>query len=193
MPQVDPSTPTIEREFYGNTFAVPAPYVKGYKLSEAEAVFMNSQLATVVGNRYGARFRAAEKKGEALADPAATFAELFAAYKVGESNRATGTGTVKSADPLARTIRFLAEEDLKARIISAGHKVKDFMAAPSTTEGHKSRYAELLSASIALGTNKDGTRNWKEEAEGIIARRAEATSADPDLILAPSAPVADAA
>jgi len=195
MPEFTPETPTISRKFDDHVFAVPALYSKGYKLSAQEADFLNGQLATVVGNRYGAKVRAAKAKGETIADPDATFAALFTDYKVGESNRGSGVpGTGKTADPIARNIRFLAEEDLKARIITRGLKVKDFMSAAAVdASAFKSRYAELLAASIALGTNKEGTRNWREEAEAMVQRVAATTTDDSDLDLAPSEPTAAAA
>lgn len=173
MPAFDTSTPTITRKFSDLTFSVPAPFAANHALTANEATFLNSTLASVVGNAFSGDIRRAmvAHNAEALkawtaagnkakdfkpdTDPAvlgwdmdAKFAAKFTGYELGVSNRG-GDGSASTATPLDRMVKFIATEDLKARLVAKGFKVTDFYKAPALdTETYKSKWDELLAQNI---------------------------------------------
>lgn len=135
--------------FYGTTFDVAAPYAAGHVASANEAKAFSSWHLTTVGNRYGARVRAALKafnEGKKKADqtedisavpgfdPQAEFQAAYAAFSPGVSSR-TSAGPKASGDPVAAIAYRLATDETKVKILRNGLKVKDFMDTKVTVDG----------------------------------------------------------
>ncbi len=163
MPQVPDSTPTATRTFAGLEFTVPMPFAEGHQLSSGEASWLNSNLASVIGNAYSGDIRRAEaaKKGSTKTwDHAAKFAAKYEGYVLGESNR--GSGGVKGTDAVAALARVLATIELKRKLVAAGHKPGALMKVKNT-EG-VSKFNELLDALIA----RDG-EHFTAQAQAQIA------------------------
>jgi hypothetical protein len=78
---------------------------------------------------------------------AAKFAEKYASYALGVSNRG-GDGTASGNDALTRTVNFLNAEDMKARIIAKGFKVGAFQKAAPSDPQYKTKWAELLAKNL---------------------------------------------
>jgi hypothetical protein len=179
-------TATFVRKFYDMEFTIPAEFEAGHVLSANEANFINSQKASVVGNQYSGDIRravaglvAGGNKKATVADlgwdHAARFAEKFADYELGVSNRGSG-GTTSGSNPLDRMVSFLASEDLKARIIRKGLKVATFYKAKSA-DGTQSKWSELLAANIEAKGEE-----FRAQAEAqLAALEATDTEADPLL------------
>lgn len=127
MPQFHETTPTMDREYAGHAVKVPLIYTEGQTLTPELANFLNGQLAVVVGNQWGSDLRrakeAAAKEGKpepVLTDPQASFDAKFAAYTPGV--RGSGS-TSEPTDPLAKFMRAIATERVKALLISKGKSV----------------------------------------------------------------------
>jgi len=163
MPAVDPSVPTATRTFAGLEFQVPMPYSEGHALTAGEAAWLNSNLASVIGNAYSGDIRRAEaaKKGSTKTwDHAAKFAAKYEGYVLGESNRGgKGTGGTDVVAALART---LATIELKRKLVAAGHKPGALMKVKNA-DG-VSKFNELLDALIA----RDG-EHFTAQAQAQIA------------------------
>lgn len=184
MPTVDPSAPTASRTFAGIPFTVPMPYAEGHALTAGEAAWLNSNLASVIGNAYSGDIRRAvashneaakkafiasggkakdyvEVGAEALGwDHAAKFAEKYTGYVLGESNR--GTAGPTSTDTVGALARTLAVLELKRKLVKAGHKPGALMKTKNA-EG-VSKFNELLEALIA----RDGD-HFRSQAEAQVA------------------------
>jgi hypothetical protein len=199
MPSYTSETPTIERKFYDITFQVPAPFAAGHTLTANEANWMNSNVASVIGNAYSGDIRRAmqahneaalkahtEAGGKAKDfkpaedvsvlgwDHAAKFAEKYAGYELGVTSRGGGSG--EGSSPLSRTIMFLAAEDLKARMVRKGLKVANFYkAAAQDGTKFKSRWAELLAQNIEAKRDE-----FTETATAMLAKAED--DAEDDLL-----------
>lgn len=172
MPTVDPSAPTATRTFAGMEFTVPMPYTEGHTLTPGEAAWLNSNLASVIGNAYSGDIRRAEaaKKGSTKSwDHAAKFAEKYEGYTLGESNR--GSGTPKSTDTVGALARVLATMELKRKLVKAGHKPGVLMKTKNADGVNK--FNELLEALIA----RDG-EHFRSQAEAQVADMDAGDSAD---------------
>jgi len=188
MPTFDTSTPTITRKFADHTFTVPAPFSAGHALSANEATFLNGQVASVVGNQFAGDVRRAveahnkanpKSKIDATGlgwDMAARFAEKYADYALGVSNRG-GDGTASGHDALTRTVNFLNAEDMKARIIAKGFKVGAFTKAAPSDPQYKSKWAELLAKNLAAKGDE-----FRATAQAQIDALAGSDSASDDLL-----------
>lgn len=172
MPQINPSVPTTKREFLGISFDVPGAFAPGDTLDETTAKWANFMVGSVVGNSYAgdvrrelaklnaeraAAFKAKtydgplDEKGKPAAatpadlstDHASAFAEKYANFKLGVSNRSSAAP--KGADPTATLAHTLATLAVKALIIKSGRKVKDFMDAKVTVDGEEvSKFSALV-------------------------------------------------
>lgn len=189
MPQFDTSTPRITRKFSDIEFSVPAPFPEGHTLSANEAKFLNSTLASVVGNAYSGDIRRAKEAGKDVSiwDHQALFEAKFADYELGVSNRGDGTGT--AASPLDRTIAFLASEDVKARLIAKGFKV-GVIQRTKNADG-VSKFAELVAKNI-----EDNHERFAAQAQAMLDAQPDVASEDDDLLAgldAETTPTAEAA
>lgn len=201
MPTFTAETPTITRKFYDMTFTVPAPFTSGHQLTAPEATFLNSTLASVVGNAFSGDIRRAlvalneegekafiaaggKKKDyapvgiEALRwDFPAKFAERYADYELGASNRGSGAGTA-SSDPLARMVNFIASEDLKAKLARKNLSVSRIYKAPATSDsGFKTKWAELLANNI-----EKNRETFTAQAQAQLDSITSDAEADDDLL-----------
>lgn len=176
MPAFDKTTPTISRTFSGIDFIVPAPFTEGHSLTVNEAKFFNSTLASVIGNAYSGDVRRAEASGKdtSIWNHQELFNKKFAEYELGVSNRG-GEGTGTKSDPLARTIAFLASEDMKAKAAARGIKVGVLQRAKSA-DGTTSKWAELVASN--LERNREA---FTEQAKAILANNAPEPGEDDDL------------
>lgn len=170
MPKFAPNTPRAERKFSGLDFTVPYVFAEGHALSKPEAAWLNSNLASVVGNAfsgdirrglkaYNDKARAELSKAEVknyvdVEDPAvlgwdmqAEFDAKFADYVLGESNRGSGGG---AASPVDQLIRMFSTVDVKARLAKKGLKVGPLYKAPSNMKDeageplYPSKWEELV-------------------------------------------------
>ncbi len=131
--QANTTLPTLARKFAGHDITVPAVFGPNDTLSAHAAAWANSQLATVLGNAMGGHIRRAKEAGkpitfDATHTPQALFDDIFADYSF-EPSRGTGSGP---RDPVEALMAVLAKEDVKARILKKGLKVRDFMSAKVT-------------------------------------------------------------
>lgn len=171
MPTFNPDTPRVERKFAGVTFQVPYPFAEGHTLTSLQASWVNSALASTLGNHYAGdtRRRIAEldtERAEAFKaktysgpmdasgkKPApATIADLgwdhqakfdakFAAYQLGVSNR----GEAEARDPLSNFANSIAAGKVKELIAKKGLKVSTFQKADARDkDNYSSRYTELV-------------------------------------------------
>lgn len=191
MPQFDASAPTLDRKFADFDISVPAVFTEGHALTDAEAAWVNGQLATVVGNAFGGfirRSKEANKKFSIDASGAQSkFDEIFADYEFGAGR---GSGKASGTDPVDALARALAVADLKARIVAAGRSVKALQAKGSAGDGtDKSMYSKLLEDSIALGHNKAGV-SFREMAQAQLDAAAANAGGEDELLagLEPEAP-----
>lgn len=176
MPKFTPETARVERKFSGIDFTVPYVFAEGHPLTKPEAAWLNSNLASVVGNAFSGDIRrglAALNKaaldahvkagGKAkdykeVTDPKALrwdfqkeFDAKFTDYELGESNRGAGGG---SASPVDQLIRMFSTVDVKARLAKKGLKVGPLFKAPSNVLGedgkpiYPSKWEELVQENI---------------------------------------------
>ncbi len=201
MPTVPADAPRVTRKFYDMEFSVPYIFSEGHALTAPEAVFLNANLASVIGNAYSGDIRRAvlalneegekafiaaggKKKDytplgvEALGwDHQAKFADKFASYDMGVTRQGGGTGASTSS-PLERMITFLAGEDLKAKFAKKSMKVSPFYKAEATEgSGFKSKWAELLAGNIERNIER-----FTAAAEAQLASMAEADAEDDGLL-----------
>lgn len=109
-------------------------------------------------------------------DHAARFAETFASYELGVSNRGSG-GSATSSDPIGSMVNTLATAELKRRILAKGLKVRTLQTTKGV-DGSTSKFDELKAALIA----RDGDA-LRAQAEATLASLA-ASDADTDDLLA---------
>lgn len=143
----------------GLEFSVPAPYNAGaHELTEGEAKTLNQTLAENVRNNFAKRVTAeketAEREGR---EPAinALQADLDAytdAYEFGV--RQGGGGGGRTADPVGVEAMELARADVRAALVKAGKKLKDYKAAVISEAAKKlvdskPRYRELAAERVA--------------------------------------------
>jgi hypothetical protein len=182
MPKFDTSTPTLERTFSGVDFKVPAPFAAEHVLTAPEAAWLNSNLASVVGNAFSGDIRRGLKtlndnakknlKGAELkayvdvTDPAklgwdmqAEFNAKFGDYVLGESNRGTGGGN--ASDPLSQLIRMFSTVDIKARLAAKDRKVAPLYKAPSNIGADGNTYTSLEAMKEA-GVEPKYPSKWEE-------------------------------
>jgi hypothetical protein len=144
----------------GLEFSVPAPYVAGaHELTEGEAKTLNQTLAENVRNNFAKRVTAeketAEREGR---EPAinALQADLDAytdAYEFGV-RQGGGGGGGRTADPVGVEAMELARADVRAALVKAGKKLKDYKAAVISDAAKKlvdskPRYRELAAERVA--------------------------------------------
>jgi len=216
MPTINTSNPTLSRKFAGHDIAVPTYFASGQALTDNEAKWANSVLATVTGNAFGGAIRRAletidterakafkakkydgpmDETGKKPApatfadlnwEPQAKFNEVFANYTLGESNR--GSGTSGGADPVSQLIRTFSVMDIKARLAAKKLSPGPFYKAPATVEGYKSKWEELVGENIKAKHDV-----FKAQAEAQLAQiKGTDTDADP-LLDGLTAPAAQAA
>lgn len=201
MPKFDTNTPRLERKFSGVEFKVPAPFTEGHALTKGETAWLNSNLASVVGNAFSGDIRRglaahnktaleAHVKGGGKAkdfkpsdDPAVLgwdmqkeFDLKFAEYELGESNRGTGGA---ANDPLSQLIRMFSTVDIKARLAKKGFKVAPLYKAPSAIMGddskpkYPSKWEELVQENIIAKGDQ-----FKAQAEAQLAQLAKSDPAE---------------
>lgn len=196
MPQFDASTPRLSRVYQDHPVTVPAAITGGHTLTDTEAAWVNSTVATIIGNGLGGVIRREIKKvddhraalhkqgkydgpmkGKVPAaataadlngfDPQETVDELYAKYVL-------APGAEKSAsDPLSKMIRALAEADASARIKAKGHTVAAFRKADASTDAHANRYDEFVAKIIF-----DKGDTFRAQAEAVLSAGAATTEDD---------------
>lgn len=128
MPKFDATSSLHDHKFSDIALKVPFIFTEGHTLSALEALFLNRQVASVVGNAFGGWVRRTTEKMTpkekanffSTTDFQAKFDEDFAAYELGANNRSSG-GT--SVDPLTRFARAIAEPKINELLKSKGIKV----------------------------------------------------------------------
>lgn len=177
MPKFSTETPMVDRKFSGLDFKVPYVFAEGHALTKPEAAWLNSNLASVVGNAFSGDIRrglAALNKakldefvkggGKAkdykeITDPVALgwdfqkeFTAKFTDYELGESNRGQGGGAAN--DPLSQLIRMFSTVDVKQRLAAKGYKVAPLYKTPSNLKNedgsakYPSKWEELVQENI---------------------------------------------
>lgn len=214
MPQANTSLPPMKRNFAGIEFLVPQAFDVGHALTADEASWVNSQLATVVGNQFGGYVRRAieaindsrtkahkaktydgplDDSGKRPAQATfadlgwnaeETFNDLFTEYSFAGNRR--GDGTTVARDPVTALVQFLAKEAIKAKIKAKGLKVKTFMDTKvHTPDGEEiSKFMELVGQYIAAHPELTDT------AKAQLAADSD-TSDDLDLSLPEETPSED--
>lgn len=202
MPKFTTETARVERKFSGIDFTVPYVFAEAHPLTKPEAAWLNSNLASVVGNAFSGDIRrglvALNKAGleahvkaggkpkdyKEVTDPKALkwnfqseFDTKFAEYELGESNRGTGGG---AASPVDQLVRMFSTVDVKARLAKKGLKVAPLYKAPSNMKDDKgealypSKWEELVSENIK--SSDAGTHptgaNFRKQAEEQLANLA---------------------
>lgn len=215
MPKFTAETPRVERKFSGLDFSVPYVFIEGHPLTKPEAAWLNSNLASVVGNAFSgdirrglaalnkANLEAHVKAGgkpkdyKEVTDPKALkwdfqkeFDAKFEDYELGESNRGTGGGT---ASPVDQLVRMFSTVDVKARLAAKGLKVAPLYKAPSNvmdTDGktplYPSKWEELVSENIKA--KGDQFRKQAEEQLASLAANDPAEGEDDPLLAGIEAP-----
>lgn len=156
-------------------FRVPAPYAAGsVELTEGEANTLNQTLAENVRNNFSKRVTAekdaAEREGrepdtnglQALLD-AYTDNYEFGVRQGG------GGGGGRTADPVGTEAMELARADVRAALVKAGKKLKDYKAATISEAAKK-----LV----------DSKPHYRELAAQRVAQQQEAASAAMDDVMA---------
>lgn len=209
MPKFATDTPRVERKFSGIDFTVPYVFAEAHALTKPEAAWLNSNLASVVGNAFSGDIRrglaALNKAGleahvkgggkpkdyKEVTDPKALrwdfqkeFDTKFAEYELGESNRGTGGG---AASPVDQLVRMFSTVDVKARLAKKGLKVAPLYKAPSNIMGedgktpkYPSKWEELVSENII--TKGDEFR--KQAEEQLAALGGDTADGEDDALLA---------
>lgn len=129
MPTITTNAPVAEREFAGFKVNVPQLFAEGHALTANEAVFLNAQLGSVIGNQFGGMIRRNTEAAKAktppetytLTDAQAQFDAMFTDYKIGESNRG-GDGV--PTDPTAARAHSLAVKVIKGALKAKGYKLQ---------------------------------------------------------------------
>jgi hypothetical protein len=202
MPQFTPETPTVARTFVGVPFTVPMPFAEGHTLTGPQAAWLNSNLASVVGNAFSGDIRrglkahndaalAAHKKAggkEKDFTPAEhpsvlgwdlqdEFNKKFAGYTLGESNRGSG-GSASTSDPVAALIRTFSTLDIKARLAAKGYKVGPLYKTPSSMPNtYKSKWEELVGENA-----KAKETQFRAQAEAQLSAMQDNVNADDDIL-----------
>lgn len=209
MPKFATDTARVERKFSGIDFTVPYVFAEAHPLTKPEAAWLNSNLASVVGNAFSGDIRrglaALNKAGleahvkaggkpkdyKEVTDPKALrwdfqkeFDTKFAEYELGESNRGTGGG---AASPVDQLVRMFSTVDVKARLAKKGLKVAPLYKAPSNIMGedgktpkYPSKWEELVSENII--TKGDEFR--KQAEEQLAALGGDTADGEDDALLA---------
>lgn len=191
MPKYDTSTPRVERKFSGVDFSVPFVFTEGHALTKPEAAWVNSNLASVVGNAFSGDIRRGLKtlndahrknlKGadlkayKEITDPKALgwdmqkeFDTKFAEYEMGESNRGSGGGA--ASDPLSQLVRMFSTVDIKRRLVAKGFKVAPLYKTLSAIGVDGTVYANA-EAMKAAGVEPKYPSKWEElVSENILAK-----------------------
>lgn len=126
MPTIDPTSPRMSRNYAGVSIQVPAPYSAGHALTASEAAFLNSAIATAVGNSFAGDARRAKDAGKDFTPTQELFDAKYTAYAVGESNRG---GDSTPADPTEKFAFGIASAKVKELLVAKGKKVGDVMKA----------------------------------------------------------------
>lgn len=158
MPAIPPSAPTGNYKFYDQPVTLPHIYTAGQTLDDNLAKFLNQQVATSVGNRFGALVRrelAAKDEANLAAFKAGTYtgdvvgegkkaaprpatvadlgmdaqASITAIFTAFEPGVATRGGTSESLDPIAAEMRRLAGVAVRDLYKAKGFKYPDMLAA----------------------------------------------------------------
>lgn len=157
MPAFTAETPRLPVTIHEVAYTVPAVFAAAHVLTEAEAGFLNRQLATYIANPIGTAVGKAKKDGKPVdfgdgkSDVQAEIDRRFGEFVVAPSNRGSGDGS-SAATPLDRMINFLASEKLKALIIAKGSTVRAFQTT---------KYADGINA---------GKSAWAVQLEVLIGR-----------------------
>jgi len=213
MPTPNTSLPTLTREFAGISITVPSTFAEGHALSKDEAGWVNSQLATVVGNQFGGYIRRAKealdaKRLEAFKakkydgpmdetgkrpapatfadlgwDAQKVFTDLYTDYDLAGNRRGDGT---PARDPVTSLVNFLASEAIKAKLKAKSLNIRTYMTTKMVVDGEEiTAFANLVNQYI------DAHPELVDQAK---AQLASAAPQDDELDLTlPSAPVAEAA
>lgn len=192
MPKFTNETQRVERTFSGIDFTVPYVFAEGHQLTKPEAAWLNSNLASVVGNAFSGDIRrglaALNKAGleahvkgggkpkdyKEVTDPKALkwdfqkeFDAKFADYELGESNRGQGGSAATPEDQL---VRMFSTVDVKARLAAKDLKVAPLYKAPSNIGSDGVKYANP-EAMKAAGVEPKYPSKWEElVSENIIAK-----------------------
>lgn len=192
MPEFATDTPRVERKFSGIDFTVPYVFNEGHVLTKPQTAWLNSNLASVIGNAFSGDIRRglaalnkaaleAHVKGggkakefKPIEDPKALrwdfqkeFDTKFAEYELGESNRGTGGG---AASPVDQLVRMFSTVDIKSRLAKKGLKVAPLYKASSLIGADGTVYPSLAAMTVAKVTPKYPSK-WEElVSENIIAK-----------------------
>ncbi len=143
----------------GIEFSVPTPYAAGpTELTEGEAKTLNQTLAENVRNNFAKRVaaekEAAEREGRepAVNDLQAALDAYTDSYEFGVRQGSGGGG--RTADPVAVEAMELARADVRAALVKAGKKLKDYKAsvisdAAKKLVDSKPHYRELAAQRVA--------------------------------------------
>jgi len=101
-------------------------------------------------------------------DHQARFLAAYAEYELGKSNRGSGTGSSTSVNPVESLTRFLAEQAVKAILVSKGLKVGTFIKARSA-DGSTSKLNELVAQYIERHPELEEQAKAQVEANAVSA------------------------
>lgn len=180
MPAFEPTAPRIGLKLSGLPIKAPTIYTAGHALTEAEAKFLNRQVASAVANPIPAIIKAKREEAVKAGQPApelnadklqAFYDQRYAEYEVGAVNRGTGTAT---ADPVARIVRNMAVDLVNAKLRAANKNILAVRQAKDA-EG-KSVYETIVAKAI------EANPQFRELAEAQLKALAEVgTIEDMDL------------
>lgn len=175
--QRNETLPALQRKFLGHEVTVPQAFAAGDTLDADSAAWVNSQIATVIGNATGGYFRRSGEKPTAKAVQS-KLDEIFAEYNL-SGNRGTGEGK-QGSDPVASLVKMLATQAVKARIVAKGLKVRDFVTTKVTDEdgNEVSKLTQLIAQYI------ENHPELRDTAEAQINSVREEASEDTDIDLA---------
>lgn len=205
MPKFDTNTPRVERTFSGIAFTVPFAFATAHVLTEPEAAWLNSNVASVVGNAFSGDIRrgliALNKAGleahvkgggkpkdyKEVTDAKALkwnfqseFDKKFADYELGESNRGQGGSAATPEDQL---VRMFSVMDVKARLAAKGFKVAPLYKAPSTImDGDKPKYPSKWEEMVSENIIAKGEQFRKQAADQLAQLAGPATEGDDPLL-----------
>lgn len=212
MPKFDTNAPMVDRKFSGLDFKVPYVYSEGHALTKPEAAWLNSNLASVVGNAFSGDIRrglAALNKAKRdefvkgggkpkdykeITDPSALgwdfqkeFAAKFSDYELGESHRGQGGGN--ASDPVSQLVRMFSTVDVKQRLAAKGFKVAPLYKAPSNiknedgTPKYPSKWEELVQENI-IAKGEQFRTQAEAQLEALNGAEGEDGAAEDDALLA---------
>ena len=200
MPDFTHETPRSTYKVLGADVTFPNVYAAGHTLTEAEARFVNTRIASIMVNALGGDIRRAQAVIDAEREKAfkakkytgpmtedgkkpapATLTDTglevqsladkkFGQYKVGEANTRVATPT----DPVEAVARTIAVNEVKAALKRKGLKAKPLMDQKNAEHG--SEFNRIVHERLA---------GHKERIPALAKAQIEsATSADDDLGLA---------